>query len=62
MAFAFWDSESNVLPDVCVDGLRSAVRLGGFRVTLLSYKDIQANLPEDVLVSSAQSFLEVSVL
>ena len=60
VAFAFWDSDSNILPDVCTDGLRSAVLVATFKVFLLVYKDIQGvELPPGVEVLRAESLLEV---
>ena len=60
VAFAFWDSATNILPDVCLDGLRSAVLVGKFKVFLLVYKDIQGTeLPCGAEILRAESLLEV---
>ena len=62
VAFAFWDSPSNVIPDVCRDGLQSAVSRGGFEVFLLTFKELSAPPPAGVTIVSASQFLEAAVV
>ena len=60
VAFAFWHNQDNddlKLPDVCRDGLQSAICKGGFKVFLLTYQKLE-NLPEGTVVANADDFLE----
>ena len=60
VAFTFWRSENSKdlkLPDVCFDGLQSAICKGGFKVNLLTYKQLE-NVPKNTVVANAADFLE----
>ena len=58
VGFAFWSSPGNKLPDVCRDGLQSAVVNAHFKLFLLSYGPVP-NIPEGVAAMDANLYLEV---
>ena len=62
VAFCFWhnqDQNLKTLPDVCLDGLRSAIHRGRFKVSLLSYQSLEG-VPDGVNLLHAAEFLQAS--
>ena len=62
VAYCFWhnqDQNLKTLPDVCLDGLRSAIHRGHFKVCLLSYQKLES-VPEGVDLVTASDFSQAS--
>jgi hypothetical protein len=59
VGFAFWDrpDHGNALPDVCHDGLKSAVAKGSFKIFLITYSEVP-NCPSEVSCLNANEYLE----
>lgn len=57
VAYAFWFHSSPALPEVCYDGLQSAVKVARLKVFLLGYQ-IFKSVPNGVEVMAADQYLE----